>query len=64
MWLLQVQLRDWIKGNVSNCQRSLFIFDEIDQMPNGLIDTVKPFIDHYEEIDGVDYRKAIFIFLR
>lgn len=30
----------------------------------GVIDAIKPFLDYYEQIDGVSYRKAIFIFLR
>ena len=25
-------------------------------MPSGVLDAVKPFLDHYEAIDGVDYR--------
>merc|ERR1712228_729593 len=29
----------------------------------GVLDGVKPFLDHYENIDGVDYRKNIFLFL-
>ena len=57
------QLREWIKGNVSLCGKAMFIFDEMDKMPGGLIDTIKPYIDHYPEINGVDYRKSIFIFL-
>ena len=64
-WLfLQDQLRDWIKGNTSICSRSLFIFDEMDKMPEGLLDVIKPFLDHHPEINGVDYRKTTFIFLR
>ena len=57
------QLRQWVKGNVSQCEKAMFIFDEMDKMPEGLIDTIKPYIDHYPEINGVDYRKSIFIFL-
>lgn len=57
------QLRDWIASNVSACARSVFIFDEMDKMPTGLIDAIKPFIDHYEDINGINYRKTIFIFL-
>ena len=41
----------------------MFIFDKMDKMPGGLIDTIKPYIDHYPEINGVDYRKSMFIFL-
>lgn len=53
-----------MKGNVSVCGRSLFIFDEMDKMPVGVIEAIKPFIDHYAEIDGTDFRKSIFLFLR
>ncbi|XP_072285489.1 torsin-1B-like [Pyxicephalus adspersus] len=57
------QIQSWIRGNVTNCPRSVFIFDEMDKLHQGLIDTIKPFLDYYEQIDGVSYRKAIFIFL-
>lgn len=36
----------------------------MDKMGPGIIDAIKPFIDFYDEIDGIDYRKNIFIFLR
>ncbi|XP_068206960.1 torsin-1A-like [Palaemon carinicauda] len=61
--IYKLHLQDWIRGNVSKCERSLFIFDEIDKMPVGMIDGIKPFIDYHESIDGVDFRKSIFIFL-
>lgn len=61
---LQQNLREWIHGNVSLCERSLFIFDEVDKMPPKVMDAIKPFIDHYDNLEGVDYRKSIFIFLR
>ncbi|KAM9327028.1 torsin-1A-like [Gastrophryne carolinensis] len=57
------QLQSWIRGNVSSCERSIFIFDEVDKMHIGLIDAIKPFLDYYDQIDGVSYQKAIFIFL-
>ncbi|KAF5893835.1 torsin-1A-like isoform X1 [Clarias magur] len=57
------QLQQWIRGNVSACPRSMFIFDEMDKMHPGLIDSIKPYLDYYEILDGVSYRKAIFIFL-
>ncbi|XP_019366190.1 PREDICTED: torsin-1A-like [Gavialis gangeticus] len=56
-------LQSWIRGNVSDCARSIFIFDEMDKMHAGLIDSIKPFLDYYEQLDGVSYRQAIFIFL-
>ena len=41
----------------------MFIFDEIDKMPEGMIDGIKPFIDHHENVGGKNFRKSIFIFL-
>nr|XP_035972913.1 torsin-1B isoform X2 [Halichoerus grypus] len=61
--LYQDQLQGWIRGNVSACASSVFIFDEMDKLHPGVIDAIKPFLDYYEQIDGVSYRKAIFIFL-
>lgn len=57
-------MQQWIKGNVTNCAHSMFIFDEMDKMHPGLIDSIKPYLDYYDKLDGVSYRKAIFIFLR
>ncbi|XP_048469429.1 torsin-1A-like isoform X6 [Rhincodon typus] len=59
----QNNLRMWIRGNVSLCARSMFIFDEMDKMHPGLINAIKPFLDYSSDVDKVDYRKAIFIFL-
>ncbi|XP_025957604.2 torsin-1A-like [Dromaius novaehollandiae] len=61
--LYKERLQNWIRGNVSACPRSLFIFSEMDQMPHGLIDSIMPFLGYREEIDGVYYGKAIFLFL-
>ncbi|XP_026055385.1 torsin-1A-like [Carassius auratus] len=58
--MYELQLRQWIHGNVSNFPRSMFIFDE---MHPRLIDTIKPFLDYTDNIDGVSFNKAIFIFL-
>ncbi|KAG7320884.1 hypothetical protein KOW79_015299 [Hemibagrus wyckioides] len=61
--LYKSQLQQWIKGNVSACPRSMFIFDVMDKMHPGLIDSIKPYLDVHETLNGVSYRKAIFIFL-
>ncbi|XP_056393728.1 torsin-1B-like [Hyla sarda] len=61
--LYKDQLQSWIRGNTSRCARSIFIFDEMDKLHPGLIDSIKPFLDYYENLDGVSYRKALFIFL-
>lgn len=57
------KLKEKIESSVAECERSLFIFDEVDKMPSGLLDIVKPYLDFYEELGGVDYRKTTFIFL-
>ncbi|RXM31656.1 Torsin-3A [Acipenser ruthenus] len=59
----QGQLKDWISGTVQHCPQALFIFDEAEKLHPGLIDTIKPYMDHYQDLDGVSYRRAIFIFL-
>ncbi|XP_003739186.1 torsin-1A [Galendromus occidentalis] len=57
------KLQKEIVDQVKKCPRSMFIFDEIDKMPAGLIDIIKPFLDFHVALDGVDYRKCIFVFL-
>ena len=57
------QLQDWVKGNVSMCKDSLFIIDEIDKMPSGVLDGLKPFMDFHSNVDGIDFRRATFILL-
>ncbi|XP_078606407.1 uncharacterized protein LOC144879057 [Branchiostoma floridae x Branchiostoma japonicum] len=52
-----------IPEKVQRCQHSMFIFDEMDKMPPNLIDTIKPFVEENMRVDGIDYRKAIFLFL-
>jgi len=59
----RLRVQDWIRGNVTNCAASLFIFDEVDKMPVGMIDGIKPFIDHHTKVEGVDFRRSIFLFL-
>lgn len=64
-------LRNRIVESLLACERSLFIFDEVDMMTEGLLDVLVPFID-YTKRTGVMYKgkhvyvttnKAIFIFL-
>ena len=61
--IYKLNVQDWIRGNISECQQSVFIFDEIDKMPGGMIDAIKPFIDHHDLVGGLNFRRSIFIFL-
>ncbi|XP_002732628.1 torsin-1A-like [Saccoglossus kowalevskii] len=56
------ELRSRIMEAGKLCDRQLFIFEDMDKMPPGLIDVLKPFIDNYPEYFSVDYRKNIFVF--
>ncbi|KAM6047438.1 prosalusin isoform 1-T1 [Theristicus caerulescens] len=56
-------LKRWIQGNLTNCGRSAFLFDETDKMHPGLIDVIIPFLGPSWVVYGTNYRKAIFIFI-
>ncbi|XP_053551382.1 prosalusin [Bombina bombina] len=56
-------LRHWIQGNLTACGRSLFLFEEMDKMPPGLIDEIVPFLGPDWVVYGSNYRKAIFLFI-
>ncbi|XP_055044501.2 torsin-1A-like [Misgurnus anguillicaudatus] len=56
------QLKQWIYGNVSSFPRSMFIFEQTDMLPH-LIEAIKHFLECTTHVDGVSFRKAIFIFI-
>ena len=57
------ELKTFIMKETQRCERSMFIFDEIDKMPAGLADVLKPFLDFHDSIEGINFRKNIFVFL-
>ncbi|KAI7794459.1 torsin-1A-like [Triplophysa rosa] len=61
--MYSAQLKQWISGNVSSFPQSMFVFDEMDKMNPRLVETIKAFLDYTARVDGVSFRKAIFIFL-
>lgn len=48
---------------MSNCEKSLFVFDGVDQMHPGLLNILMPFIDCPNCASKVKKNKSIFIFL-
>jgi torsin-1 len=60
---LQTELKEKVTNAVSSCGQSLFIFDEVDDIPAGVLDSISSFFDHRSNVDGVDFRQSIFIFL-
>ncbi|XP_055389146.1 torsin-like protein [Condylostylus longicornis] len=59
----KVELADNITKAVKECPRSLFIFDEVDRLPKGAFETLTTFLDYHDIINGVDYSKAMYVFL-
>ncbi|OWR47382.1 torsin-1A [Danaus plexippus] len=59
----QRKLINEVNNIVKKCSTSLIIFDEIHEMCPTILDSIKPMLDHHHEVDGVDYRNAIFIFI-
>ncbi|XP_019740216.1 prosalusin isoform X2 [Hippocampus comes] len=57
------QLKSWVQGNVTECARSVFIFDEMDKMAPGLLDVLEPFLGPSHVVFRTNYRKAIYIFI-
>ncbi|XP_032758623.1 prosalusin isoform X2 [Rattus rattus] len=57
------ELKSWVQGNLTACGRSLFLFDEMDKLPPGLMEVLKPFLGPSWVVYGTNYRKAIFIFI-
>ncbi|EDW26866.1 GL14553 [Drosophila persimilis] len=52
-----------VHKRLTNCPRSLFIFDEVEKMPSGVFDTLKALLDYNGLDDEIDNTQAIFIFL-
>ncbi|XP_028270280.1 torsin-2A-like [Parambassis ranga] len=57
------ELKSWVQGNLTECARSVFIFDEMEKMPPGLIDVLEPFLGPSHVVFRTNYRKAIYIFI-
>ncbi|XP_076007164.1 prosalusin [Genypterus blacodes] len=57
------ELKRWVRENLTECARSVFIFDEMERMPPGLIDVLEPFLGPAHVVFGTNYRKAIYIFI-
>ncbi|XP_065942153.1 torsin-1A-like [Magallana gigas] len=59
--------KDILKVEVENgakqCHQSLFIIDDIDKMPAGILDILKPYLTSYRHLNGINYRQLIFLFL-
>ncbi|CAG9760886.1 unnamed protein product [Ceutorhynchus assimilis] len=57
----KADLYDWIRGNLTQCPRQLFIFDEVDKMVPEVLNAIKPWIDYNHQ--AAQFSEAVFIFL-
>jgi len=67
--LFQEELYEIISKSLQQCERSIFVFDEVDKMPENLMNVLVPFLDYYayrkssKNSEFIYQNKAIFIFL-
>ncbi|KAL7065352.1 hypothetical protein AAHC03_04357 [Spirometra sp. Aus1] len=59
----KTELQSQIRKAVASCGVSIFVFDEVDKMPPGVLNALVPFLGFSKSIDGLDFRRSIFIFL-
>ncbi|XP_041643676.1 prosalusin [Cheilinus undulatus] len=57
------ELKSWVQGNLTECARSVFIFDEMEKMPPGVVDILEPFLGPSHVVFRTNYRKAIYVFI-
>lgn len=57
------EIKKEITESIESCPYSIFVFDEVDKMPAGIFDGITSLLDHHRLIKGVNFRKAVFIFL-
>ncbi|KAE8291765.1 Torsin-2A Torsin family 2 member A Precursor [Larimichthys crocea] len=57
------ELKSWVQGNLTECARSVFLFDEMEKLPPGLIDVLEPFLGPSHVVFRTNYRKAIYVFI-
>lgn len=54
---------DDIYRAIKTCKRSIFIFDDVQDMASGIFESIASVLDYHSHVGGSDFRQAIFIFL-
>lgn len=57
------QIKQEIFASIDKCSFSIFVFDEVDKMPEGVFDSIASMLDHHTLIKGRNFRNSVFIFL-
>lgn len=56
-------LKNRLQEAIQVCERSLFIFDEVEKMPPGIFDDISTYLDYHKHVNQQNYRHSVFIFL-
>uniref|UniRef100_A0A0X3P4A6 Torsin-1B n=1 Tax=Schistocephalus solidus TaxID=70667 RepID=A0A0X3P4A6_SCHSO len=59
----KTRLQSEVRNAVASCAVSIFVFDEVHKMPPGVLNALVPFLGFSKSIDGLDFRRSIFIFI-
>lgn len=62
-YYFQTMLKEHLEKAVKDCERSLFIFDEVEKMPPGIFDDISTYLDHHDNVNRQNYRHSVFLFL-
>ncbi len=57
----RTKLHSMIQTAVKNCPHAVFVIEEAHLMNVKLLEGLRPFFDSVESVEGVDYRKAVFV---
>lgn len=59
----RAQLSKLITASITDCPRSLFIFDEVEKMPEGIFESIPSLLDYHRQLKGMHTSEATYIFL-
>lgn len=59
----KAKLSELITASIADCPRSLFIFDEVEKMPEGIFENIPSLLDYHRQLKGMQTSEAIYIFL-
>lgn len=59
----RAKLSELITASITNCPQSLFIFDEVEKMPEGIFEHIPSLLDYHRQLKGMQTSEAIYIFL-
>jgi len=59
----QEQLIQTLKRQIVKSPSSIFVIDEVDKLPKGFLDVMAPLLAHNGNFEGLDFTRAVFIFI-